>query len=94
VFSYFTPTFTIAITYLVPINSAEIAKRKLSTYIAALGDSPQEILINGWNEENFKGLNNHFLELTDMNLTSGENNLSYPILYYYFHTSKIGLRFA
>ena len=78
---------TIAITYIVPINSAEIAKRKLSTYIAALGTSPQEILLNAWNGENFKALNDHFHELTDMILTNGQNNLAYPILYY-FHTSN------
>lgn len=78
---------TIAITYLVPINSAEIEKRKLSTYIATLGASPQEILMNAWNGENFKGLNDHFHELTDMIITTGQNNLAYPILYY-FHTSN------
>ncbi len=78
---------TIAITYLVPINSAEIEKRKLSIYITTLGASPQEILMNAWNGENFKALNDHFHELTDMIITTGQNNLAYPILYY-FHTSN------
>lgn len=78
---------TIAITYLVPINSAEIEKRKLSTYISALGTSPQDILLNAWNGKDFKALNDHFHELTDMILVNGQNNLSYPILYY-FHTSN------
>ncbi|MGK7397513.1 MAG: potassium channel family protein [Candidatus Cyclobacteriaceae bacterium M3_2C_046] len=79
---------TIAITYLVPINSAELAKRKLSIYISTLGSSPQEILLHGWDGESFKRLTFHFNSLMEMILQHAQNHLAYPILHY-FHTSNI-----
>ena len=78
---------TIAVTYLVPITSAEISKRKLSIYIASLGSSPLEILINGWNGNDFRRLNDHFTTLSDMILQLGQNHSAYPVLHY-FHTSN------
>ena len=78
---------TIAVTYLVPITSAEIAKRKLSIYIASLGSSPQEILINGWDGTSFRRLNDHFTNLTNLILQLGQNHSAYPVLHY-FHTSN------
>ena len=40
---------SIAITYLIPVVSAEITKRKISVNINTLGGSVQEILLNYWN---------------------------------------------
>lgn len=79
---------TIAITYLVPVLSAEIDKRQLSIYIATLGCSPQEILINGWNGNNFKRLERHFEALSKMIMKHGQGHLAYPILHYFHNTDK------
>lgn len=79
---------TIAITYLVPILSAEITKRQLSIYIASLGANPQDIIINGWNGQNFERLEKHFNRLSLMIMKHGQNHLAYPILHYFHNTDK------
>jgi hypothetical protein len=39
---------SIAITYLIPVVSAEIAKRKISVTINTIGGSVEEMLLNYW----------------------------------------------
>lgn len=51
---------TIAITYMVPVLSAVTARRALSIRIAAIGRSPQKMLLNNWNGKDFKNLESHF----------------------------------
>ncbi|MES2733771.1 MAG: potassium channel family protein [Bacteroidota bacterium] len=79
---------TIAITYLVQVLTAEIGKRQLSLYIATLGGTPQGILLNGWNGQNFSKLEKDFYGLSTMILAYSQNHLAYPILHH-FHSSDI-----
>lgn len=78
---------SIAITYLIPVLSAEIAKRRLSVYITTLGCSATEIIENNWNGQDAKGLEVHFGRLTPMIIAHAQNHNAYPILHFY-HTSK------
>jgi hypothetical protein len=78
---------TTAITYLVPVTNAAIQKRKLSLFISTMGNSPREILKNGWNGKNFSLLDDYFQSLTDMILTITQSHKAYPILHY-FHTAN------
>ncbi|MBK5194006.1 MAG: two pore domain potassium channel family protein, partial [Flavobacteriaceae bacterium] len=55
---------SIAITYLIPVVSAEIIKRRISVYITTLGCSVEDILMNYWNGKNFKELEQPFVSLT------------------------------
>jgi hypothetical protein len=43
---------SIAITYLIPVVSAEIAKRKIS--VNTIGGSVEEMLLNYWDGKDFK----------------------------------------
>ena len=52
-------SISIAITYLIPVVSAEIVKRRVSVYITTLGCSVNEILSNHWNGKDFRALDMH-----------------------------------
>lgn len=72
---------TIAITYLIQVLTSEIDKRKLSLYIASLGTTPQDILLNGWDGKTFRRLETHFASLSPMILSHSQHHLAYPILH-------------
>jgi hypothetical protein len=57
---------SIAITYLIPVVSAEITKRKISVNINTLGGSVEEILLNYWNGSHFKEIEQPFIPLIDL----------------------------
>jgi len=78
---------SIAITYLIPVVSAEIEKRKVSVYITTMGCSVREILANYWNGETFKGLEQPFQQLTDMIILHAQNHKAYSVLHF-FHSSN------
>jgi len=79
---------TIAITYMVPVLSAVTQRRALSIRIASIGNSPQRILLNNWNGENFKKLEDLFQDLTQDIVQQGQMHLSYPVLHYFQHQEK------
>lgn len=72
---------TIGITYLVPVLSAEMGKRKTSIYIHSLGISPENILLNAWNGKDFNRLSQHFTTLTSEIMTQAQNHVAYPVLH-------------
>ncbi|WP_194778371.1 two pore domain potassium channel family protein [Pararhodonellum marinum] len=77
----------LAISYLLPVLQAAVSERTLSTYIYQLGNTPEEIILNGWNGKNFNSLHQRFSTLETMILKSSELLLAYPILQY-FHAVK------
>lgn len=79
---------TIAITYMVPVLSAVTQRRALSIRIASIGNSPQRILLNNWNGENYKTLEGQFQNLTQEIIHQGQMHLSYPVLHYFQHEDK------
>lgn len=76
---------TLSITYLLPIVSAVIQKRQFGGYIFSLGDSPNNILNNAWNGDDYDALSPHLSALTPQILELGQKHLAYPILHC-FHT--------
>lgn len=72
---------TIAITYLVPVISAEIGKRKISIFVHSLGTSPDDILLNAWNGEDFSRLEKHFSSITNAIMEQSQNHVAYPVLH-------------
>ena len=77
---------SIAITFLIPVVSAEIEKRKLSVYITTMGCSVEEILLNHYSGRDFKALKDRFLPLTDLIISHAQNHKAYSVLHY-FHSS-------
>lgn len=72
---------TMGITYLVPVLSAEMQRRKVSIYIHSLGTSPNDILLNAWNGKDFTRLSKHFTTLTDSIIEQAQNHVAYPVLH-------------
>jgi len=77
---------SIAITYLIPVVSAEIMKRKISVFINTLGGSVEEILLNYWNGKDFKELEQPFIPLIDSIILHAQNHKAYSVLHF-FHSS-------
>lgn len=84
---------SIAITYLIPVVSAEILKRRISVYITTLGCSVEDILINYWNSKNFKELEKPFISLTGSIILHAQNHKAYSVLHF-FHSSDKKEAFA
>ncbi|MFD2515720.1 potassium channel family protein [Pontibacter locisalis] len=79
---------TIAISYIVPVLSAIITQRTVSIKIAAIGDSPQQILLNNWDGESFKRLEVHLEGLDQDIIQQGQLHLAYPVLHYFHNDEK------
>lgn len=79
---------TISITYIMPVLSAVILQVKLSVMINCLGDTPQQILINGWNGKNFDRLLKNDATIAELLIQHSENHKAYPIVHY-FHNSEL-----
>jgi hypothetical protein len=77
---------TTAISYMLPVLSADVYKKSISRYILNLGNNPQEILKNHWIDGNFTSMEPHLIELMKMIITHSQQLLAYPILYC-FHDS-------
>lgn len=79
---------TTAISYMLPVLSADVEKKNISSYINTMGSSPQNILINHWKGDRFQALEEHFLRLTGRIIKHNQQLLAYPVLYC-FHSSEV-----
>jgi hypothetical protein len=77
---------SIAITYLIPVVSAEITKRRISVTINTIGGSVEEMLLNYWNGKDFKELEQPFIPLIDSIILHAQNHKAYSVLHF-FHSS-------
>jgi hypothetical protein len=77
--------FSLSISYVVPIVSAAAQTRQLAEYVAALGRTGPEVLVNGWNGRDFLALEPHLIALTPMVALLSQHYLAYPVLHY-FHS--------
>lgn len=75
-------TITFSITYLVPVVQAFTDKRSLAVLLTHLGKSPQNILENTWNGEDFNDLYEKCDKII-LNLAQLEQrHKTYPVLHY------------
>lgn len=79
---------TLIITYLLPILSAVVQKRQFATYVTSLGISPEAMLRQHWNGQNFGILDQHMTTLTPTVLGIGQQHLAYPLLHYYHSPTR------
>ncbi|MGN6250406.1 MAG: hypothetical protein ACTHNS_01190 [Marmoricola sp.] len=75
---------TLAITYLVSVVSAVVARRTLATQIDALGRGPQEIVRRAWRGDHFSSVFvQQLVSLTPSLVTLAEHHIAYPVLHYF-----------
>lgn len=88
---------TLSITYFVPLIEAVTDGRRLATFVAAMGRSPQDLLLNAWDGQRFEGLDVYFASLAGMLDAHTHQHHSYPVMHY-FHSddaeSAVPLRLA
>lgn len=77
---------TLVITYLLPVVSAAVDRRQLALSIWGLGESAEQILVNGWNDGSFQQLEDQLHAISMLLLLHAERHLAYPVLQY-FHAS-------
>ncbi|MDX1542024.1 MAG: potassium channel family protein [Geminicoccaceae bacterium] len=72
---------TLAITYILSVLSAVIAARQTAGQISALGRSPEEILIRGFDGQSFGPLETWLGTLMPSVLALAQNQLAFPIMH-------------
>ncbi|MEP4445054.1 MAG: ion channel, partial [Hyphomicrobiales bacterium] len=79
---------TTAMTYLMSLTTAVIHKRNLSLFIANMGDTPEEILINLYSceEEHFIMLPDFSIKLREMINKHNQNHYAHPAVHYFYST--------
>lgn len=78
---------TMSVTYFIPVLSAVIAQRKLGLSIGTLGESPQDIVLSGWNGKNFEQLLGKVDKLAESIIEYSQQHRAYPVIHY-FHNPK------
>lgn len=81
---------TLAITYLISVVSAVVARRAVAIRINALGGSASEIVGRGWAGDSFSSaFVQQLVALSGELATTAEQHLAYPVLHY-FHSGGRG----
>lgn len=78
---------TLAITYLIGVISAVVAKRRLAASIAGLGMTPEEILQAGWDGKSLASLEQPLVSLAEAVEAHAQRHLAYPVLHF-FHSAE------
>ncbi len=78
---------TMSVTYFIPVLSAVIEQRKLGIRLSNLGNSPEEILINSWDGEDFSEFTEMLSDLSESLVHHSQNHRAYPVIHY-FHNWK------
>lgn len=77
---------TLSITYLVPVVQAATQVRQVAVYIASLGLSPHDFLLNVWTDDNqCAAFETHLPTIAHDLAMLEQRHITYPILHY-FHT--------
>jgi hypothetical protein len=75
---------TLAITYLLAVVGAVVAKRTLAVHVSALGGSAADIVSGGWSDGGFTpSFTSHLVTLTAQVAGTAEQHLAYPVLHYF-----------
>lgn len=78
---------TLAISYLLSVISAVVAKRAFASQVSALGGSPTELILTGWNGRDLRALDRQLSELSGQLGRLTQQYQSYPVLQYY-HSAR------
>ncbi|CAL67884.1 potassium channel family protein [Christiangramia forsetii] len=78
---------TMSVTYFIPVLSAVIDQRKLGIRLSTLGSSPEEIIISGWNGENFEPFIKKVEDISESIIKYSQQHRAYPVIHY-FHNNK------
>lgn len=76
---------SLSIAYILMVVDAVVHKRKVASYISALGHTVDQLVGRAWNGQDFGILRLHLIPLTAKISEAAENHLAYPVVHY-FHS--------
>lgn len=79
---------TLSITYLVPVASAVVQRRRLAAQISGLGRTSHDIVLGGWNGTDFGSLGQNLSMLLPSLHTVRLQHLTYPVLHFFHGQSR------
>jgi hypothetical protein len=79
---------TTAMSYLISLTSAVIHKKNLSLFISNLGETPEKIVNNTFNGDDFKQLEKIVPELQQMINKHNQNHFAHPGVHYFYSRSR------
>jgi hypothetical protein len=79
---------TTAMTYLISLTSAVIHKKNLSLFISNVGETPEAIVKNAFNGENFEQLGKIAPELQKMINKHNQNHFAHPAVHYFYSRNR------
>lgn len=80
-----------AITYLVSVIAAVVARRAIAVHVHALGPTTGDIVVRGWDGQGFSAMfGQQLVGLTPSLIASAEQHLANPVLHY-FHADRTSL---
>lgn len=79
---------TLAVTYLLAIIEAVVAKRSFASQVWALGHTAEEFVLHCWDGSAFRVVELQIVSLTEQLQTVTEQHHAYPMLHFY-HESKV-----
>lgn len=78
-------TFTLIVSYFLPLVSAGVQKRQLAQSVSGMGGTAQQILLRAWHNGNFEALTPHVSMVASQLSLYAEQHFAYPVLHY-FHS--------
>lgn len=75
---------TLFITYVIPVVSAAISRRKVAFSISLLGDTPVDMLRQNWTGSDFRYMDSTLQQLGLPLIECTEQRLAYPVVDYFF----------
>lgn len=82
-----TIVLTVALSYVISVVSASLARKNLAQQIFGLGMSVEEIIARSGFAQEESSLKNHFLQVSSQITQHAHNHLAYPVLNY-FHSLR------
>jgi Ion channel len=79
---------TLAVTYLLAIIEAVVAKRSFASQVWALGRDAEEFILNSWNGRGFPAVELQIVSLMEQLQLVTEQHHAYPMLHFYHEAVK------
>lgn len=79
---------TLAVSFILSVVTAVVARRTLGSSVSDAGGTPSEILRASWHHGSFESMNHSLLELTNMVQMFAEQHLAYPTIQFFHSESR------
>jgi len=79
---------TLAVTYLLAIIEAVVAKRSFASQVWTLGRTAEEFILNAWDGHSFRAVELQIVSITEQLQLVAEQHHAYPMLHFYHEAAK------